>query len=186
MADSIKHITQGYGWEKSTIGELTTKSTDVMKVSVMTLSPKHLAHILFGGIFFIMAGGGIDEIRSAFRAIKIVKAGEMDKGLSHTMYGPDENILHNAKDHQKVIATLKEAGQPRKAFQYAGGRTLARVWQSLGNQVDQIRKFEDFIGNTQRTMAFLGEENRALRKGFSPEAAKNMGLRHAERMLVDF
>src|SRR5205085_604998 len=52
IAKSVSSLVNGYGWEHSAFGKFTMQSTNVMKASVMTLSPKHLAHIVFGGLFF--------------------------------------------------------------------------------------------------------------------------------------
>lgn len=140
------------------------KGTQVYKTSVMAFSLKHMMHILLGGAMFLAGRGGIDEIFKLPEAIRMVKEGRL----------PNEVSPH------------LDINTPTENFAVYKGSKLGRLYMSgPGKLAEKIARFDEFVTNVQRADALLAGEARALRKGMTPAAAREAGLQHAYKALVD-
>lgn len=152
------------GYEPGPIAKGAGAVSRLYKTSIMAFSMKHMAHILFGGTVFLGLRGGIEEAMSLGKAIRMVKEGEMPAELSRHL----------------------DIDTPDQLFQYSAGNKLGQMYaKSLGNVAKAKMKFDEFVSNVQRTTAYLGEESRGLKRGMSAAEAKELGLRHAYKTLVD-
>lgn len=140
------------------------KGTQVYKTSVMAFSLKHMMHILLGGTMFLAGRGGLDEIFKLPEAIRMVREGRL----------PNEVSPH------------LDINTPTENFDVYRGNKLGKLYMSgPGKLAEKIARFDEFVTNVQRADALLSGEARALRKGMTPAAAREAGLQHAYKALVD-
>lgn len=146
-------------------------STHVYKTAIMGFSLKHLAHILLGGTVFVLGRGGITELNPTtwVNAYRELAGGRVP-----------EELLH-----------VNDSGlSPHDLIEFHAGGTLGRimktVWEHTGGwSTERLAKFEETVTNMQRAVAYMSEEKRALRSGMTEAAAREVGLQHAYKTLVD-
>lgn len=140
------------------------KVSKIYKTSIMQFSLKHMAHIQLGGMMMVAMRGGVEELMNLGAAWKMAREGEMPAGLNRHL----------------------DIETPDQLFQVAAGNKMGELYaKSLGGVAKAKYKLDEFATNFQRSLAYLGEESRAVKKGYTPGEAAELGLRHANKTLVD-
>lgn len=109
------------------------------RTAVLT-SPRHLSHVALGGSMMAMGYYPVGYWKNIPRAWKIVKGDLQDTALNSHLYHPT----------------------PDQLWGTASGKTLGRLFGSLGNKLDQFKKFEENVANMQRVSVQLAGEAKGL------------------------
>lgn len=173
---------------------LTSSITDpVMKVfrtSILPLRPAwHVNNIAGGATILAMNTDPSIFIRYARQAVEMVKSGRFHdiEGMPPAGFGsqPADIIAWNkqASFGDKLVAT----------WNYKGGQTLRRLWDSSATArdyasrgVDWSYRFNGFIDDTYRAMAYLYGQDKALTKGLSAHQAEQAGVALVRKILPEW
>lgn len=140
------------------------RTTAIFKVSVLT-GPRHLAHVTLGGVMFMLGRAHIDDFLHWKEAIDLARdPTKMPSALSHGL------------DHMTTDQIFSEAA----------GNKLGSMFSKALGPAKAMARAEEFVANFQRAMSYLGGKGRALRKGLSAEMAEEIGIRHANKIFMDF
>ena len=142
----------------------------VYKYSILT-GPRHVAHVMFGGLMFMMGEHGVTAFPKFFEALKRVRNEEipvdMARGLDY--FTPKE--LQN---------------MPEKVAEVAQGKSLGRIFvKSLGSPFKAMKVFEELTADTQRMMTYLREMDKQAAKGLVGEAQHNAAMALTNKIYMD-
>lgn len=138
--------------------------TAAFKISLFSLSLRHAADEILGGIVMMMGRGDWRELGSIKKSIQMVKAGELPVEI-----------------FQQI-----DIDSPDKLLQLAAGAKGARILEKVYGKVNALQRFTTFVTNIEKGMAFLGGEKRALAEGYDLATAREIGLKHVEKVFVDY
>lgn len=138
------------------------KVMKVYKYAVLT-GPRHIAHVLFGGLMFMGLEQGAFPLMKIAQARKWIKEGlppEFVRGLDY--FTADE---------------ISSWGQ---------GKTLGRLWmERAGSPFRAMRTFEETLTDTYRAMSYLREfEKRGGKAADSAMGGAGKGAAHEAAMLL--
>lgn len=148
----------------STIGKISTKATAAFKISLFSLSLRHAADEILGGMVMLMGRGDWRDITSVKQAVNMVRQHETPVEIPQTI----------------------DIDTPDKLLQLAAGAKGARILSKIYGKVGALQRFTIFMTNIEKAMGYLGETKRATAKGYSKEIAHDLGLKHVEKTFVDW
>jgi len=173
-------------------GELPTagvfdKVTRLFRYSILGLSPRYTAHILFGGSFLL-------ALRSSPRALTLIKdahAGFVEGRL------PEELLTHatNLGTTEYALRQIGEASGKNQAHLMAQEHIEVRQGIKLAAAkpvhwlkalADLNLRFTGYVVNMQRAVAFLDGAAKAEKiEGMTAERAMYEGMHHASEVMGD-
>ena len=174
------------------------RATKVFKYSILGLSPRYTAHILFGGTMLLalrINPGSFAMIGDAAKMVKDYHAGKLDDQTASVFQG------------------ATQYGTPDQTFHFSGGRSMGNVvmqewlaskgidhrvataaqWAEAAANINF--KFTNYISDMQRSIAYLDGIRAAGRKGYlnDPKTGERVemtsdkahfeGMRAAERVM---
>ena len=172
-------------------------TTRVFKWSILGLSPRYTAHILFGGTSLLALRIDPSSFLMVGRAVKMVRAYHMGE----------------TTDHDDLFQGAAQYGTPDQQFAFRAGRSMLRIvlqeklaklgidhtvataaqWAKVG--ADANFKFTNYISNVQRSIAYLDGIKKAGQQGWindpitgervtmTEALAHHEGLKAAERVM---
>jgi hypothetical protein len=140
------------------------RTTAIFKVSVLT-GPRHLAHVTLGGVMFMLGRGHVDDYLHWRDAWQLAK---------------DPTLMPSALSHGLDVMTTDQI------FSEAAGNKIGTIFAKVLTPAKAMARAEETVANMQRAMAYLGGKGRALRHGLSADMAEEIGIRHANKMFMDF
>lgn len=146
------------------IGKPMQKVTAVFKTSLFALSLRHMADELFGGTVMLLGRGDIKDLTSFPEAVRMVKENRVPIELPQSI----------------------DIDTPDQLVKYFEGSKGAKIMEELHGRFGALERFNIFVANVQRSMAFLGEQKRATSAGYGPDVARDMAIKHVEKTLVDY
>ena len=180
-------------------GELPTlafydKATRLFRYSILGLSPRYTAHILFGGSFLLALRSSPMALTLIKDAHDMVKSGQSPEGLAThaTQLGTTEWELRNMKTASHLFHTQggKDLGHyaAQEHIEVKQGVKLAAAkpihW--LKALADINLHFTSYVVNMQRAVAYLDGAAKAEKiEGMTAERAMYEGMHHANEVMGD-
>lgn len=155
----------------------------VFRMSLLTFAPFYYAGNLVSTAVMLMAHNPLAP-RFIGKAAKMLKEGSLPEGLS---LGFREASAETAGK----IRRFKAAEELKTILdQQDVTNRVPQVMRRIGNQTARVPGWLNNVANViddmGKTMAYLSESKKMLRKGFSKEAAEQAGIDLAHKVLVDF
>jgi hypothetical protein len=191
VANAVEKLVSGEGLLKGTIVE---KATKLFRYSILGLSPRYTAHILFGGTFLLALHEPL-----FFRYIPQM--------LENMKNGLDPEDLQTSATNLGTIASdyqIDSMPKAQKAFGHVAGKQSARLltqhdlevnkgidWrkatpvQWLKSMADVNLRFTTTITHMQRSLAYLAGQDRALTRAMTAERATFEGMKNAAHVMGD-
>ena len=178
------------------------KGTNLFRFSILALSPRYTAHIVFGGLF-LLALRSDPRILSKFGdAYKMVKEGTTPRelrqgateiGVEHLPTNPVDRTLHelNSRGAVQGVHTLVQEilGQDGIIWSKASPVEWTRALGELNY------RFTNFVSSMYRAAAMLDYSAKAEKRGYfddpvtgqriamTKERAQDEGIRHAQKVM---
>ncbi len=178
------------------------KTTNVFRTSILGLSPRYTAHIVFGGMFLLALRSGTGTFKSLLNgdAYKMVKEGRMP---IHLRQGASERGAEFLQ-YPTVEAALSEHAKASGSdlAKHVTSETMDRNGWDRANPIKWAQavahvnfKFTNFVSSMYRSAAYLDGAGKAGRSTFyddagheitmTPERAKEEGIKHALKVMGD-
>jgi hypothetical protein len=161
--------------------------TKLFRYSILGLSPRFTAHIMFGGTFLLALRSSPMMFRFLPEAIKMLKDGTAPEALwtESTNLGTLEYQLRqfNYAGGETAGTLLKQAHiEGRQGVKLADANPLH--WAKAA--ADLNLKFTRYVTNLQRAVAYLDAAAKAEKiDGMDPERAAYEGMKHATEVMGD-
>jgi hypothetical protein len=139
----------------------------VYMTSVLAFNPTFIAKHLITGTVSLLGRSGYEE----FLPENLAKAWHMATNAEELM----------PIQLSQRLDTMTEDD----ITSWLAGTKHGAILRAAGKAAGFNYKIANLVMNMQRSMAFLGEEARNLKEGYTPEAARELGLVHANKVFVD-
>ena len=180
------------------------KGTRLFRFSILGLSPRYTAHIVFGGGFLLALRSDPRIVFKMGDAYRMVKEGRLPRPLrqSSTEVGIQELSPEPASLQVKALEAHGEAAGKQGAHmlmqEILGEQGI--LW-SKASPVQWVRaagelnyRFTNFVSSMYRAAAYLDHAGRAAKEEFTdpvsgvkmrvtPQRAKDEGIRHAQKVM---
>lgn len=161
----------------------------VFRTSILPLSPRWHVGNIFGGATLLMMSTDPTVFRFFSQARDMVKSGEghVIEGMPPAGFGsvPAEIVEWNkrASFGDKAVA----------AYHYKGGQTIRRLWEEssplrdkASSIIDSSYRFNGFVDDLYRSMAYLYGHDKALTKGMTAKQAEQAGVALVRKVLPEW
>lgn len=175
VAKTIKRVIDQS--DLSALSKILSVPMKVFRMSILTLSPIYHAFNLMSGTVLLAAHSPTGVMPQRFlKAAQMIRRGEVPPEISRGSHMGTADLV----DKRRLFQVGSELGnileQKNPSFWKAAPGRLSRGAQWVSDTTDDMYK----------VMAYLSGSKKALRKGMSPEAARQMGIELAHKVLVDF
>lgn len=180
-------------------GRMTAAIDPVMgafRTSILPLSPRWHVYNILGGGLMLLTETDPRVFMYARRAWNATKKGADDVGLPEAIgegAGSAPRFTREWDAEAKVAAHSALDKRLAAMHNFAGGRTLRRLWESsqggrdaFGNVVQKSYDLNGRFDDMYRAMGYLYDYEKGLKKGMSPEAAQQAGLRTVRKVMQDW
>jgi hypothetical protein len=199
LARAVEKISSGEGFLK---GGLIEKGTKLFRYSILGLSPRYTAHIVFGGTMLL----GLREplfFRQIPAMLEMMKTGQVPEDSLTTATNMGTTDWQMMSKSQKLWHWHTQGG--KDTAHYLGQADLAKKgldWKKASpiqwakSLADINLRFTSTVVHMQRTLALLEGASREEKKGFYEDDTGNMvqmtreraayeGMKNAERVMGD-
>ena len=174
------------------------KVTGVFKYSILGLSPRYTAHILFGGSMLLalrINPGSFSYIHEAAKAVKTYHHGENGSIPSEVFQGAAQRGSPDVEVHFRGGRSMGYLTMQEKLEGWGIPHKAATMAQKTGALADINFRFTNYISDMQRSVAYLDGMRAAGRKGYfndpvsgervdmTSDRAHWEGMRAAERVM---
>lgn len=151
MVEAIEKLVEKNGKLPMNLEKLHSKAINTYRAAVLT-SPRHLSHVGLGGSMMAMGYFPFEYWKRLPQARKIVKGDLQDTALNTQLFHPT----------------------PDQLVHVSGGKTLGRLFGSVGKRLEQWKKFEEYIANVQRVGVQLAGEAKGLERAEAIQLANRV------------
>lgn len=175
----LRGVIEGMKLPPNTLGaKLARGSQELLRTSVLDLNPFYYIGNAITAMTRQFVRGSPADLRFFPKALKMIMRDELPSELTR---GARMQAIETA-EHGRYMLGGKTLG--RLATEAEGVAMTSRSGiKGVFKVRDALRKLSSTIDDMGRAVAYLGGSKRALRKGFSAEDAKLLGLEHANKVL---
>lgn len=155
---------------------------NVFRTSLLPLSPRWHVYNILGGGMMLTAGAGPSSWRFLKQAYNMARSGDVPENVPRGMGTvPRDTLEWSSKGSiQRPLEVV---------FHYKGGQTLRRLWDEIQKArgtfqkgIDASYRWNGFVDDMYRTMAYLNGQDKALTKGLTTEQAQKAGVELARKV----
>ena len=159
------------------------KVMDVFRVSALALSPRFLVYNAVGGMVMLMARTDPTVLQYVGRAKKMVDEGKMDIGISKGAAMVDPDLIKQFEHDFRRLSTEKQTGF---LWGIREGQWLGGVIKAIQKGANKSFQMNEYFDSVYRSMAYLHESDRLIKKGRSATDAAEAGVQLANKILQDW
>ena len=159
------------------------KVMDVFRVSALALSPRFLVYNGLGGMLMLMGRTDPRVLLQWHRAKKMVEDGEMPLGISKGAAMADPDMTRAFTQDISRLVTTKETGF---MWGMAEGQWLGKIFDDIQKTANKSFQMNEWVDNVYRSMAYLDESDKALKRGATAAEAAEAGVKLANKILQDW
>ena len=191
--DLVKAIKKVQSRQASAI-PIYDKVTRLFRYSILGLSPRYTAHILFGGSFLLALRSSPAALGLIRDAYEMIKNGQTPEGLGSaaTQLGTTEwelrdlksasNRFHEQGGRDGVRLVAQEHIEITQGIKLAAAKPIH--W--LKALADINLRFTSYVTNMQKAIAYLDGAAKAEKiEGMTPKRAMAEGMHHANEVMGD-
>jgi hypothetical protein len=157
------------------------KAMDVFRISALALSPRFLVYNAIGGLVMTMARTDPGLLLHLRESAEMVKGNRMPTGISRgTAYAPPELTRQFSP---RLVLKDTDANF---LWGMAEGSFLGDIFQKVQNAAGKSFRINEWFDNVYRAAAYLHEVDRMKGRGASAKAAKESGIKLANKVLQDW
>lgn len=159
------------------------KAMDVFRVSALALSPRFLVYNAVGGMVMLMARTDPTVLQYVGRAKKMVDEGKMDIGISKGAAMVDPDLIKQFEHDFRRLSTEKQTGF---LWGIREGQWLGGVIKAIQKGANKSFQLNEYFDSVYRSMAYLHESDRLIKKGRSATESAEAGVNLANKILQDW
>ena len=178
------------------------KTTNIFRTSILGLSPRYTAHIVFGGMFLLALRSGTGTFKSLLNgdAYRMVKEGRMPIHLRQGAAERGSEFIQYPTVEAALTEHAKASGSD--LAKHVTSETMDRNGWDRANPIKWVQavahvnfKFTNFVSSMYRSAAYLDGAGKAGRSTFyddagheitmTPERAKEEVIKHALKVMGD-
>ena len=156
---------------------------DVFRVSALALSPRFLVYNAIGGMVMLMGRTDPTVLLQLQRAKKMVDDGEIPPAISTGAAMVDPDLTKAFTQDISRLATDKRTGF---MWGIGEGRWLGETIRNVQKAANKSFQINEWFDNVYRSMAYLHESDKALKRGATAAEAAESGVKLANKILQDW